>query len=89
MAFVRSPDLHSIELLQKGPAETARRAVDVDAQHRTLVRGFRLRVLEPIITFRVLHAYEIMEADMGRGVLLWLLGVPIPVIILLWLFFGR
>jgi hypothetical protein len=31
----------------------------------------------------------IMEADMGRGILLWLLGVPIPVIILLWLFFGR
>ena len=23
---------------------------------------------------------------MGRGILLWLLGVPIPVIILLWLF---
>jgi hypothetical protein len=31
----------------------------------------------------------IMEAKMGRGLLLWLLGVPIPVIILLWLFFGR
>jgi hypothetical protein len=30
-----------------------------------------------------------MEADMGRGILLWLLGVPIPVIILLWLLFGR
>jgi hypothetical protein len=30
-----------------------------------------------------------MEAKMGRGVLLWLLGVPIPIIILLWLFFGR
>jgi hypothetical protein len=30
-----------------------------------------------------------MEEDMGRGLLLWLLGVPIPVIILLWLFFGR
>jgi hypothetical protein len=31
-----------------------------------------------------------MEATtMGRGILLWLLGVPIPVIILLWLFFGR
>ncbi|MEO8320927.1 MAG: hypothetical protein ABI561_21670 [Bradyrhizobium sp.] len=29
------------------------------------------------------------EATMGRGLLLWLLGVPIPVIILLWLFFGR
>jgi len=26
---------------------------------------------------------------MGRGILLWLIGVPIPVIILLWLFFGR
>ena len=25
---------------------------------------------------------------MGRGILLWLLGVPIPIIILLWLFFG-
>jgi hypothetical protein len=29
------------------------------------------------------------EASMGRGLLLWLLGVPIPVIILLWLFFGH
>ncbi len=29
------------------------------------------------------------EEMMGRGILLWLLGVPIPVIILLWLFFGR
>jgi hypothetical protein len=30
-----------------------------------------------------------MEAKMGRGILLWLIGVPIPIIILLWLFFGR
>jgi hypothetical protein len=29
------------------------------------------------------------EEAMGRGLLLWLVGVPIPVIILLWLFFGR
>jgi hypothetical protein len=29
------------------------------------------------------------EDTMGRGILLWLLGVPIPVIILLWLFFGH
>jgi hypothetical protein len=29
------------------------------------------------------------NTTMGRGLLLWLLGVPIPVIILLWLFFGR
>jgi hypothetical protein len=26
------------------------------------------------------------EATMGRGILLWLLGVPIPVILLLWFF---
>jgi len=25
---------------------------------------------------------------MGKGLLLWLVGVPIPIIILLWLFFG-
>jgi hypothetical protein len=30
-----------------------------------------------------------MEEDMERGLLLWLLGVPIPVIILLWLLFGH
>ncbi|MEO6784172.1 MAG: hypothetical protein ABI196_25360 [Bradyrhizobium sp.] len=32
---------------------------------------------------------ELKEANMGRGLLLWLIGVPIPVIILLWFFFGR
>lgn len=30
-----------------------------------------------------------MEANMGRGLLLWLVGVPIPIIILLWLFMGH
>jgi len=40
MAFVRSPDLHSIELLQKGDANTGG-ALDFYAEHRTLVRGFR------------------------------------------------
>jgi len=30
-----------------------------------------------------------MEEIVGRGLLLWLIGVPIPVIILLWLFVGR
>jgi hypothetical protein len=32
---------------------------------------------------------HIEEEAMGKGLLLWLVGVPIPVIILLWLFFGR
>ena len=38
---------------------------------------------------RSLSMRNLEEANMGRGILLWLLGVPIPVIILLWLFFGR
>jgi hypothetical protein len=39
---------------------------------------------------RALAAHgETEEAEMARGLLLWLLGVPIPVIILLWLFFGH
>ena len=44
------------------------------------------RTLTPRVLF---PSEELMEANMGRGILLWLLGVPIPVIILLWLFFGR
>jgi len=27
-----------------------------------------------------------MESDMGKGILLWLIGVPIPIILLLALF---
>jgi hypothetical protein len=34
---------------------------------------------------RAFHATP-TEANMGRGILLWLLGVPIPIIILLALF---
>jgi hypothetical protein len=33
--------------------------------------------------------HKVEETTMGKGILLWLLGVPIPVIILLWLFFGH
>ena len=39
MAFVRSPDKISIELLQKGPALGAGRAVEVDAECRGVVSG--------------------------------------------------
>jgi hypothetical protein len=38
---------------------------------------------------RFLLEYILKEEMMGRGILLWLLGVPIPVIILLWLFLGH
>jgi hypothetical protein len=45
---------------------------------------------EPKLACCVLESVKnALEEIMGRGILLWLLGVPIPVIILLWLFFGR
>ena len=54
------------------------------------MRFFLLLLPEPRLPFCVfLSIEEIKEAIMGRGILLWLLGVPIPVILLLWLFFGR
>jgi hypothetical protein len=28
------------------------------------------------------------ENEMGRGLLLWLIGIPIPIILLIWLFGG-
>jgi hypothetical protein len=63
----------------------------VDAEHRTLVsrifRAVRWNLTSPVAFSSPVE--ELKEANMGRGILLWLLGVPIPVIILLWLFFGR
>jgi hypothetical protein len=29
-----------------------------------------------------------MEAYMGRGMLLWLIGIPIPIILIVWLLGG-
>jgi hypothetical protein len=29
-----------------------------------------------------------MEDVMGRGLLLWLIGIPLPIILLIWLFGG-
>jgi hypothetical protein len=60
----------------------------LDAEHRPLVT-LRLVTLsqEPAAHPDVGPARCCCkETDMGRGILLWLLGVPIPVIILLWLF---
>jgi hypothetical protein len=63
--------------------------VDIDAEHRTLVRVFCSGFWNLSLPFAFTSHEESKEAKMGRGILLWLLGVPIPVIILLWLFFGR
>ena len=41
MAFVRSPDKHSIELLQKGAAAAAG-TVEIDAEYRQMVGRTRL-----------------------------------------------
>jgi hypothetical protein len=57
--------------------------VGLDAEHRPLVGG------NPFASQAFSIRDNAMEAEMGRGLLLWMLGVPIPVIILLWLFFGR
>jgi hypothetical protein len=43
------------------------------------------------LSFRagVLVAVKIEEeATVGRGLLLWLIGIPIPIILLIWLFGG-
>jgi hypothetical protein len=70
--------------------------VEFDAEHRSLVRS-RTAACSAEAASRndsacVVFSLQILtfkENGMGRGILLWLLGVPIPVIILLWLFFGR
>jgi hypothetical protein len=50
---------------------------------------FLFHAREPDPTPRVFFPSGLRRGKMGKGILLWLLGVPIPVIILLWLFFGR
>ena len=34
------------------------------------------------------HHTRMMEHHMGRGLLLWLIGIPLPIILLIWLFGG-
>lgn len=59
----------------------------VDAEHRPLVGpSAGTTAASPRSHSRTM---QLEENAMGRGILLWLLGVPIPVIILLWLFFGH
>jgi len=37
---------------------------------------------------RSLGTWEETEAIMGRGLLLWLIGIPLPIILLIWIFGG-
>jgi hypothetical protein len=41
---------------------------------------------EPRRSLRVPHASKTQRINIMRGILLWLIGIPIPIIILLWLF---
>jgi hypothetical protein len=36
----------------------------------------------------IVHNEATKEEAMGRGVLLWLLGIPLPIILLIWLLGG-
>lgn len=77
--------------------------MDLDAEHRPLVSacGLIAHIRNPAVREsrnstgtslffpRCPPDKQIKEETMGRGILLWLLGVPIPIILLLWLFMGR
>jgi hypothetical protein len=42
---------------------------------------------EPCTRWRV-RSSGILEVTMGRGLLLWIIGIPLPIILLVWLFGG-
>lgn len=67
--------------------------MELNAKYRTLVIGSRTFYFRGTLIRATRSSCEgqtmLEEMRMARGLLLWLLGVPIPIIILLWLFFGR
>jgi hypothetical protein len=61
--------------------------------HRSQVRkpmepATRLRVSDGTDPFRIARVSSIWRSTMGRGLLLWLIGIPLPIILLIWLFGG-
>jgi hypothetical protein len=54
------------------------------ACHRRLLANAGSREREPVARRFCLHVEE--EVAMGKGILLWLLGIPIPIIILILIF---
>jgi hypothetical protein len=36
----------------------------------------------------LLRSFRTLEEPMGRGLLLWLIGIPLPIILIIWLFGG-
>jgi hypothetical protein len=61
-----------------------RRANVVSAVAKSFEDRPEQKVIQDIVTTSI--TISLKEAFMGRGILLWLLGIPIPIIILIMLF---
>ena len=61
-----------------------RRASVVSAIAKSFEDRPEQKVIQDIVTTSI--TISLKEAFMGRGILLWLLGIPIPIIILIMLF---
>jgi hypothetical protein len=73
----------------------ARHAGPASDRRRTGLAGPRARAnpsngKEPLPPQHVLptNAFRLWRTNMGRGMLLWLIGIPLPIILLIWLFGG-
>ena len=62
---------------------TARKAGGAERDIKAADRSTEPKV-QPRVCPRVVHK----EMKMGRGLLLWLIGIPLPIILLIWLFGG-
>ena len=67
MAFVRTPDDISIELLQDGKPLRARRALGVDAQHRQLVSAMPIEIV-PVPALSDNYVWLMHDPDSGETV---------------------
>ena len=65
-------------------ANSASRQGPIRGAQPTLQRGELSLKTVVILAFGTGNA----EAVMGRGILLWLLGIPLPIILLIWVFGG-
>jgi hypothetical protein len=59
-----------------------------DSSRRRLPMREPFEVPEPSFTSDVRTTHTYGGNRMGRGLLLWLIGIPIPIILLIWLFGG-
>jgi hypothetical protein len=55
-----------------------------------MFREFTRNPAEPFLGSRISlpKSRTALEEQMGKGLLLWLVGIPIPIILVIWLFGG-